>query len=483
MTQRGRHRRRRKGRVLRALLGGTALALTAAATMISVSQASNTHNPGALKPLTSRSELDQLRLREQRTPARTLNRLSHAMGRPVGVDTVLRHADHSMRGAADCGPARTDVLPVTPATAHAWCWDEGDATTPAWQARSVTTSGDADDDGRWGGHRVVLSGWTRTAAWTAGRGQAKVAIVDVDDPSRPAYSWALLTVPVDGGRNYRGLVSQVSGLSWYRDKLYVTANGTGGNGKDGTVLYVYDVNRVQRATAHASAVGRTHRGWAAQGYRWVLPAVASYRLTGGTCGQADGADQTDRTDRTDRADRVDQPDRTDQAPCPGTISVDRSSTPDSLVVGERTPAGTDRPARLWRYPFSTDPHRAGLLATDADGVVRPTEAYETKAAGVRGVLSHRPGGAERTAWYVGVAPDATDGRGALWRQDVGGARAARCGGTTDPTHRCWGDAAQALSYAGGAVWSLTEPPTGERASGAGRMLFAVPLRAIDGSLD
>lgn len=54
MKHRGRHRRRRRGAAVRAFLAGTALALTAAATLISASQATVAENPGALKPLTSR---------------------------------------------------------------------------------------------------------------------------------------------------------------------------------------------------------------------------------------------------------------------------------------------------------------------------------------------------------------------------------------------------------------------------------------------
>lgn len=50
MSARGRHRRRKRGRALRAVLTGAALGLTAAATMISASQATVGSDPGALKP-------------------------------------------------------------------------------------------------------------------------------------------------------------------------------------------------------------------------------------------------------------------------------------------------------------------------------------------------------------------------------------------------------------------------------------------------
>jgi hypothetical protein len=90
MKHRGRHRRRRRGAALRAVLAGTALALTAAATVISTSQAGVAEEPGALAPLTSPADTGRLRLQEHLVPARSLDRLAAAMGRPVGVDAVLR---------------------------------------------------------------------------------------------------------------------------------------------------------------------------------------------------------------------------------------------------------------------------------------------------------------------------------------------------------------------------------------------------------
>lgn len=105
MKQRGRHRRRKRGQALRAFLAGTALALTAAATMISASQATVAANPGPLKPLSSAADTDPMRLKESRVPQSTLDRLSSAMGRPAGVSAVLDSADRSLGDAIDCTAA------------------------------------------------------------------------------------------------------------------------------------------------------------------------------------------------------------------------------------------------------------------------------------------------------------------------------------------------------------------------------------------
>ncbi|MEU0004405.1 hypothetical protein ABZ079_08915 [Streptomyces sp. NPDC006314] len=442
MKHRGRHRRRRRGAALRAVLAGTALALTAAATVISASQAHVTGDPGALRPLSSPADTGPLRLQEHLVRARSLNRLSAAMGRPVGVAAVLKRTDRGMREGDDCSADDRASLPVAPAATRAYCWDPADAASTAWRPASVTASGDTDDGVR-GRHRVVLTGWTHsTTGRPAERGLARVALVDADDPAHLTYRWVLLVVPVQGGRDYRGLTSGISGMVRHQNKLLVTTS-TG----SADALYVYDLDRIQRTTIDGPAIGRVRGGWSADGYRYVMPAVGSYRFTSGRC-TASGP------------------------PCPGALALDRGTAPDSLVAAEWTPPGSDRTARLWRYAFSTDPARRGLLATDSAGRVDAVEAYRTRAAGIRGVLPYRQAGTDEPSWYVGHLPSSRDGHGSLWRQDSKGARAVHCG--ADASRRCWARAAGSLSYRRetGEVWSLSD-----------RMLFSLPLAALDRSLE
>ncbi|MFJ4205202.1 hypothetical protein ACIP2Y_37005 [Streptomyces sviceus] len=430
MKQRGRHRRRKRGQALRAFLAGTALALTAAATMISASQATGAANPGTLKPLTSAAETAPLRLKESQVPKSSLDRLSSGMGRPVGVSAVLNSADRPLRDAIDCTAGERTALPVEPTATAAYCWDAAD--TRSWRAGAVTTSGDADDDGLWGANRVILSAWSRTGTAAEGGGLARVAFVDANDLNRPTYSWVLLAVPVDGGRDFRGLVSQVSGMVWYQNKLLVTASGDGGD-----ALYVYDMNRVQRATVDSGSVGRVRGGWSAHGAQWVLPAVGSYRLT-----DAAGATRPDY------------------------LSLDRSTAPDSLVASEWLSEDSDTAGRLWRYDFSGAPGRAGLLATDTGGYARVAEAYATKASGSGPVL------ARDSQWYLGRAAGTEGDHGTLWRQNTSNpAKATRCG--ADETRNCWSGESESLSY-----WEQT----GDVWSQSGRTLFALPLASIDRSL-
>jgi hypothetical protein len=454
MTYRGRHRRRKKGRALRATLAGTALALTAAAGFISTSQAASSDNPGALTPLTSSSDRDKLQLHESLVGKDSLDTLQSGMGGSVGVDGVLENANHSMRDKAHCDAAEKAALPVEPTASRAYCWEDSDAKTRKWLPQSVTTSGDADRDGRWGADRVILSGWTHkdrgADAREEDKGLARVAFIDANDPKNLRYRWVLLVAPVDGGKDFEAVRSHIGGMVWYQDKLIVTArNGAAGD----DALFVFDMNRILRADVISGAVGKVRDGWSAHGYRYVMPAMGSYSLTGGSC------------DATTN----------DHVPCFASVSLDRTSTPHSLVANEWFRSSGDAPARVWRYDYSTASDRTGLLATDPRGHVNADEAYETEADGLQGVLSHRPSGASETNWYVDHAPDARDEHGTLWRQNESAAKAAKCG--SNESYACWGRHTESMSYwqETGELWTLTEAP--------GRVLYAVPLSSVEDSLE
>ncbi|MGW5639100.1 energy-coupling factor ABC transporter ATP-binding protein, partial [Streptomyces sp. NPDC003832] len=104
------------------------------------------------------------------------------------------------RPAPDTSPSRTRS---STRSARSYCWDAAD--TRGWRSAGVTTSGDADDDGRWGEHRVVLSAWSTPGA-------SRVAFVDADDLRKvdvtvgPGETVALM------GRNGAGKSTLLSSL-------------------------------------------------------------------------------------------------------------------------------------------------------------------------------------------------------------------------------------------------------------------------------
>ncbi|MFE7841337.1 hypothetical protein ACFU53_36390 [Streptomyces sp. NPDC057474] len=489
MKHRGRHRRRRRGRALRASLAGTALALTAAATLISTSQAAGGETPGALSSITSAGELRSLQLRETLTDRTELHTLANEMGGGVGVDEVLRSANHAMRNEGDCFATEKDNLPVEPVSARAYCWEPGDAVSDKWVPRSVTTSRN---------NQVIASGWTHSGvesdtpggdttsadgtgtagAGTAGRGTdgagadgtgtgatddeglARVAFVDASDPANLRYRWVLLVVPTAGAQGFEGLRSRLGGMAWYEDKLIVTARGPESRGRQDDSLYVFDLARFLRPdVTDSDVIGRTGDGWSAHHYRYALPAVAAYTPpAGGGCDARDN----------------------DGVPCFGSLSLDRTLTPPTVVANERFRPSREEPARVWRYALDITGDRTGLLTTTGrESSTVATEAYETEATGVRGVLAHKGD------WYVDQAAEKRDEHGTLWRQDEDGAEAVKCpegassgkSGSDLESYACWGRHTASLSYSPetGEMWTLTGPVPE-------RVLYAVKLSDVDSAL-
>lgn len=454
MKQRGRHRRRRRGRALRASLAGTALALTAAATLISTSQAAGGETPGALSPIASAGELRELGLRETLTDTTELNALADEMGGGAGVDEVLESANHAMRAEADCFASEKDNLPVEPVAARAYCWEPGDAVDDRWVPRSVTTSRN---------NQVIVAGWTHTGGADRGgaddAGLARVAFVDARDPASLRYRWVLLVVPKPDGQGFDGLRSRLGGMAWYEDKLIVTARAPESRGRQDDSLYVFDLARFLRAdVTDSDVIGKADDGWSAHHYRYALPAVASYSpAAGGGCDARDG----------------------DGVPCFGSLSLDRTATRPGVVAAESFRPGREEPARVWRYALDTTADRTGLLTTTGrESDVVAIEAYRTEATGVRGVLSHDG------EWYVGQADEGRDEHDTLWRQDEDGAKAARCPENKADeqsglrSYACWGRHTASLSYSPETdeVWTLTDPIPE-------RVLYAVKLSDVNGALD
>ncbi|WP_200309188.1 hypothetical protein [Streptomyces adelaidensis] len=448
MKHRGRHRRRRRGRALRASLAGTALALTAAATLISTSQAAGGETPGGLSSITSSAELRELQLRESLTDETALDNLTTEMGGSVGVEDVLTSANHVMRDESDCYATEKASLPVEPAVSRAYCWDPADAANAKWLPRSVATSRN---------NQVILSGWTHAgddgSGVTGEEGLARVAFVDARDPGNLKYRWVLLVMPQADGKGFEAVRSRLGGMVWYEDKLIVTAQGAESTGRRDDSLYVFDLGRLLRAdVTDSDAIGEVEDGWSAHHYRYAMPAIASYTpASGGSCDARDN----------------------EGVPCFGSLTLDRTSTPPSVVANEWFGPSREQHARIWRYGLDTVADRTGLLTTGRHGGVAPTEAYETEAAGVRGAFSHQGN------WYVGQGAEERDARGTLWSQDENRARAAKCPGerTGSTSYACWGLHTASLSYSPETdeLWTLSGPIPE-------RVLYSVRLSDVDSSL-
>ena len=365
---------------------------------------------------------------------------------------MLDSANHPM---PDCGGPEDSSLPVEPRATEKLCWDSGDADTEAWNPQGITTSGDADDDGAWGPDKLVLSAWNfRTtgvpaddADWNGNNerhNDARVAFIDYTDPEAAKYRWVYLAKPRDDGRTFSAAEAHVGGMAWYGDKLYVTEVGN-----RGTAIRVFSTKHILQTTSAAGdQIGKTGEAYAAYGYQYVMPEIGYYSYAGGKCTMESDTGQA----------------------CFSAISLDRSTSPDSLVSTEYF-ADQELHGRLYRFDMGPD----YLLKADAGGAVSSVQAFRSYVGNMQGVVSRNDD------WFV--AHSSATRPGSLWRQNTEESVAATCG---DPaTDACWSMHPEALTYnaATDMLWSQTEWSRGdcqavEPKQDCGRVVYGVPFDAV-----
>ncbi|MGI3779178.1 MAG: hypothetical protein ACRYG2_00225 [Janthinobacterium lividum] len=375
------------------------------------------------------------------TPAATLTALDDALPNVSANDVV-----HDPTGPmTTCSSTERAALPAAPAATQALCWDSDRATSTAWTPQSMTTSGDADDDGMWGADRIFMAGWHGDDGLspdpTTGKtryNDARIAFVNANDLSSASFSLAYLVEPT-GTNSFKAAKAHMGGMAWYGDKVYVTAVGN-----TGTAIRVFSTKHLLRMTSTASSIGKVSSGYAAYGYRYAMVQIGSYSYAGGTCDM--GSDTG--------------------VACFSSISLDRSNSPASLVATEYFSDQTKH-SRLYRFGMGTD----YLLGTSS-GTATSSQAFRSGVVNLQGVLSY--GG----RWWV--AHSSATARGQLWGQTTGGSTASSC---ADSATACWSRHPESLTLdvSTGLVWSVTEWTPAEcstKQQTCGRALFAVPRSSL-----
>jgi hypothetical protein len=325
---------------------------------------------------------------------------------PATVAAVMRDANRETRALGNEVDRVNNV-------ANGYRWAAGDDAVTTWYPQGITTSADATDDGKWGANRIQLVSWYGKGD-RAGAG-VRISFVLANKLSGARYRHVLLVEPYrhpDGTADFRAVKVHAGGIAWYGSYLYVADTNHG--------LRVFDVRRMLQTTSSAKGVVGSAGGgkYAAAGYKYVLPQVSRYV-------RPSGSDLVFSF-----------------------VSVDRASSPQSLLTGEyrKGKAG----GRLVRWPLDTPSDR---LAGGAD--LHAGGAYVMPQTNVQGALS--------AAGRLFLSASAgAKGNGTL-TSDVPG----------KPSRAyAWGYGAEDLTYSplSGRIYSLTEHP-GRRA------VYAVPATA------
>ncbi|MET7290384.1 hypothetical protein [Streptomyces sp. NPDC005573] len=276
-----------------------------------------------------------------------------------GVQNLLSQANRTLSTDTQCpdtfgtGDNGTPLAPV-----KRYCFEHDDEVSTEWVPQAVTGVSDAQDDEYWGTARPVLTGWYdnenpgRSDGCTASESDAcneKGVRVTFVDPSTNKYRHVLLVWPYYnsyGHISYDALHADdttlqngihAGGMAWYGNYLYVadTMNG----------LRVFDMSKIMDLNPDQDAskddatpdgltsnvsdtkqIGRQNNVWYGYGYRYVMPQVATWTFSSLQYNSPD----TDTCSTTG-------------APKASYVSIDRSTTPDELVVGEYCNSDTNFP--------------------------------------------------------------------------------------------------------------------------------------------
>ncbi|KAI9933527.1 hypothetical protein MW887_008000 [Aspergillus wentii] len=221
--------------------------------------------------------------------------------------------------------------------AEAWAWNSGDDSTPKWTPQGISSSADALGKGEWNGREVWMVSWHNEK-------DTNVRISFVDRETHE-YRHVLLVEPT-AKDDFEAVAVHAGGITWYGDQLFVVDTKHG--------LRVFDLGRIWKV-GKGEKIGKDGDGYSAGGYRYVVPQIRSYKWTPGS----------------------DSPFRFSW------VSLDRSDSPDTLLIGEFVRKDSD-PIRLVKWPLNADTRK---LQTNDKGIASANFAHCVDFLRVQGGFS------------------------------------------------------------------------------------------------
>ncbi|MFI6789214.1 hypothetical protein ACIBG4_18030 [Nonomuraea sp. NPDC050383] len=332
------------------------------------------------------------------TLRRVTGTLAEAAGKLAGeigavtVATVLARANRTAtrRGAA----AAMGTMQPRPADWYAF--DAKDQDTPDWYPQGLTCG---EDSGSAGASVLVASWYFKPEPPVPERGIRLTFL----SPQTLKYQHALLVEPRTDG-SYVPIDIHAGGVAWHGGLMYVADTVRGLRVFD--TRNVLDLRTAQSDLGDPTKVGRRDGRFHAFGYRYVIPQTDFWRVA-------------------------------QSGPLFSFVSVDRSTTPHTLISGEYDEDGPGGRVVRW----SLDPDLA-------DGT--PRDAFVMGHAKIQGAVSC--GG----AWYLSQAADGrTNGKLLVYRDGK-------------LTVRPFPIGPEDLTVRDGRLWSITEFRNK-------RVIFGVPL--------
>ncbi|KAJ5355821.1 hypothetical protein N7517_010430 [Penicillium concentricum] len=264
-----------------------------------------------------------------------------AKGKITSVTAVLQSANRDLRKRSP--PLSNGDGPP----AESWAWNSGDDRTTEWIPQGITSSADAFGKGTWNDHEVWIVSWYRKGE------SVRVSFID---RKTNKYRHVMLVYPT-ADDDFESISIHAGGIAWYGNVLYVVDTHKG--------IRAFDLDNIWEVDI-ADGVGKMKdgKGYSADEYRYVLPQMRYYNWVAG-----------------------------DASPFRFSwISLDRSDSPDTLMVGEFVSDGetfedankTPVPIRYVKYNLNANTRR---LQTN-NGIATANWAYCVNIPNVQGAVSY-----------------------------------------------------------------------------------------------
>ncbi|KAG6842940.1 hypothetical protein H0H87_009093, partial [Tephrocybe sp. NHM501043] len=224
--------------------------------------------------------------------------------------------------------------------------DYDDENTEKWTPQGITTSADALDVGLYESKKVILIDWYNSGDTGLG---VRLSFIDRTASGAASYRNALLVEPYtdsSGNANFKAVNVHGGGIAWYGHLLYVVDTNNG--------IRVFDLDHIYQVTAGEGIGRQSATDYQAYSYAYAVPQTFFYQAA-----------------------TLSSPMRW------SFIALDRTTTPDSIVVGEYAADDTVPASRLVR--FSIDYTTRELTATS--NVATATWAYEVDILRMQGAVS------------------------------------------------------------------------------------------------
>ncbi|KAL0468077.1 hypothetical protein QR685DRAFT_356738 [Neurospora intermedia] len=246
--------------------------------------------------------------------------------------------------------------------------DFNDENTTKWVPQGITSTADALDAGTYEG----INGWI--VSWH--RDDDKSVRVTFVNRAQDTYRHALLVYP-HASDDFREVPVHAGGIMWYGNTLWVldTYNG----------IRVFDLTNIWQVGPGDDVGKVSSGGYSAAGYKYVIPQIRWYKWS--------------------------SPFKFRHS----YMALDRTTTPDSLIVGEYQTSTSD-PIRLARYELDYTTRR---LKTDSSGVSKAVWAYCVNIERMQGAVS------ANGKFYLSRSNGAS--KGDLWAWVPGGAAKKNAG--------------------------------------------------------